>query len=694
MGSGIKDKYNIAINGKGYILKGAPDRPAYLRGVVASQIERLAISDLAYSDFAGTGLFFVAQTDWSAGIKSEKKWRDDAKYWYSTNIDTYSEQGTIQLEKELQSENDFAEVVICGVVAEVNGSTNEYVGCEDDASGNVKIYKEAGGSWYDISTTSFATSQNGCSQSIDHKNKLWVLTYGVGNTWVVASYNGSAWTDEGEVATTGIRTVSTLTNITASRCGCELAGSLYIFIDDYNSDQVALMSTADNGSTWVEEKHWNTTKIPIACANYNSKIYYILYNNPFAELRVYDPSDSSDTLIKIFIGTSMEEWGVGNKYLVEYNGKLIITIPNTKVYEYDGSTLTEIWSRDDDKNNISGNIAEGIIYRGAVEYDGRLYWANLIYDGEAFYNWKRPNGDSNTNYLWLLYANQSNSKRMLETSDKSVLWEDASTYKTTITNNFLIFNEMSEISSIEKLLHSVTIIFDKMATGQSIKMEYSIDGRATWTAVGTRTYSASDSTTRKEWMIPGSVIFNKIWWKISSDGSATTPKVRDVIMAYKPMPDYKNRWNMRFKMSDNFKLLNNQNEQRTGNDLLGELWNQKVAKQKVLFEDIDYVECSLISGITATGTSALVDNTSRLPRQGRIRAVSGSVAEEMTYTSATPNKILGIARGKRGTAARAYISGQTLKNDYDVYIEDIKSEIGFIDENKTESVAQVMLIES
>jgi len=253
---------------------------------------------------------------------------------------------------------------------------------------------------------------------------------------------------------------------------------------------------------------------------------------------------------------------------------------------------------------------------------------------------------------------------------------------------------MSEISSIDKLLHSITIIFDKMATGQSIKLEYSIDGRATWVTVGTRTYSATDSATVKEWRIPGSVIFNKIWWRISLDGSATTPKVRDFIMAYKPMPDYKNRWNMRLNFSDNFRLLNGQNEQRTGSDLLGELWNQKVAKQKVLFEDIDYVECSLISGMTATATSALVNNTSRLPRQGRIRAVSGSVAEEMTYTSATPNKILGIGRGKRGTAARAYLTAQVLKNDYDVYIEDIKSEIGFIDEKKTESVAQVMLIES
>jgi hypothetical protein len=57
-------------------------------------------------------------------------------------------------------------------------------------------------------------------------------------------------------------------------------------------------------------------------------------------------------------------------------------------------------------------------------------------------------------------------------------------------------------------------------------------------------------------------------------------------------------------------------------------------KQRVIFEDVDYVEVSLTAAMGATATSAAIDNGSRLPRQGRIRAVSGSIAEEMYYTSA------------------------------------------------------------
>jgi len=97
--------------------------------------------------------------------------------------------------------------------------------------------------------------------------------------------------------------------------------------------------------------------------------------------------------------------------------------------------------------------------------------------------------------------------------------------------------------------------------------------------------------------------------------------------------------------------------------------------------------------MTSAATSCLVNTTNRFSKQGRVRAISGSVSEEMYYTSSAPNKLLGITRAARGTRARAYITGQTLKNDYDVLIHDIKTDVNFTDEVKTESIAQVLLIE-
>ena len=68
--SDIRNKYHVAINSVGYMLRGAPNTPVYTRGVVPSTVNRLAVSDINYSDFSGQGIFYLAQTDWSAGIKS------------------------------------------------------------------------------------------------------------------------------------------------------------------------------------------------------------------------------------------------------------------------------------------------------------------------------------------------------------------------------------------------------------------------------------------------------------------------------------------------------------------------------------------------------------------------------------------------------------------------------------------------
>ena len=147
-------------------------------------------------------------------------------------------------------------------------------------------------------------------------------------------------------------------------------------------------------------------------------------------------------------------------------------------------------------------------------------------------------------------------------------------------------------------------------------------------------------------------------------------------------------------MSDRFKLLNDQFEERSGMDLLSDLWVEKTTKQKVLFEDVDYRQCSLVSAMASGATSCLVDATRLFPRQGRMRIVSGGVAEEITYTSAETNKLLGVSRALRGTRARAYAAAQLIKNDFDVYVDNIRSEINFTDEAKTESIAQVTLIEA
>jgi hypothetical protein len=693
MATGVREKYHVAINSKGYMLRGAPNKPAYSRRILPSQVSRMAISDLAYSDFAGQGLFYLAQTDWSAGFKDEKTWRDDAKFYYSTNIDAYSQRGAIKLEKELTQNVEISEDILCGCNGTVGGNVTEFIGTGDNAGGYPQIYYYWSNAWTAIAATTFGTGQNAISQMICHKNLLFAFTVGAGNTWVVGSWDWSTWTDH----SAAILTASSLDAMGACRCACEYNSVLYAFCDNALNDKISLMSTADAGTTWVEE-YYNAScsALPVAICGFNSKIYYLLDYTSMTELRCFDPATNADVSVRMFPGAGGPTFG-SHKLLTVFQNKLIITLPNTKIYSLDtAGDLTEIWLQDSTKNSISSYLATGYIYYGALECDNRLYWGNLIYDGTNWFSHKRPSGDPTDSYLVPNHINQSGYIRYINTADKKHLWQDATTYKTTIANNYLITNEMAPVQAIDKILDSVTILFEKMATGDSIQVYYSIDERATWVDLGTRSYSASDSSTKKVFTIPGNVIFNKIWFKIHLDGSATSAALTDLVLAYRPMPEFKLRWDMRLNFSNGVKLLNGQNEEREGYELLSELWKEKLVKQRVILEDMDYVEVTLTANMGSTATSAAisVSKSSHLPRQGRIRAVSGTVAEEMYYTSAYQNAIKGITRGARGTVARAYSTGQTLDNGYHVYIENIESEINFIDENKAESIAQVTLIEA
>lgn len=688
----LKSKYHIAINSIGYMLRGTPQSPSYTRSVVPSQVNRLAISDLNYSDFSGEGIFYLAQTDWAGGTKSEQVWRDDAKYYYSTNLDTYSNQGEIKVEKELLTDEVFDTDVKCGASVTVGGVNNSYIGA--NKSSNIKIWKNTSGVWSDISASEFGSNQNTPAYIYGHKGIMWVGTIGVGSTSVLESWDGSSWTDHSSAINTAIGWGSVL----SSRSACEVGGTLYAAIEDYVNDESALVYTVDSGANWVLLKDFGFESNIISMSEFNGKLYYLQFARPKTFLRVYDPLESLDSLVWEFnTGEGyLPNYGVSDKLLRVFSGKLIISISD-KIYEYNGKDVNEIFAVDSKKVSI-GYEAAPSVYHGAIQKGNRLYWGNLVYDGENFFNHKKPLGDADNRYAYPLFVDSSDRiYYMAIIGGDEAIYLDDSIYKATTSKNFIVFNEMSPVVSIDKLLHSVTVLFDKMVSGDEIKIEYSINNRSTWVTAGTLTYTSEGGTnTKREIIIPNSILFNKIWWKVSmaNTGGASSPVLLDLIMAYKPMPNYKNRWQMRFNFSNGVKLLTNTSDNRQGSDMNSQLWNEKLTKKQVKFQDIDYLECRLLTAMSKTQTSASISSVYKIPPQGRIRAVSGSVAEEMYYTSAKTNAILGITRGARGTTARAYLSGQVLDNGYDVYVDDITTSLNFTDETKTESIAQVLLIES
>ena len=82
-----------------------------------------------------------------------------------------------------------------------------------------------------------------------------------------------------------------------------------------------------------------------------------------------------------------------------------------------------------------------------------------------------------------------------------------------------------------------------------------------------------------------------------------------------------------------------------------------------------------------------------MPPKGRIRILKSGTVEEMTYTSANGGQIKGISRAQKGTLARAYTSADTIDNFYTVIVTSVKEQVNDTDQNTTESIAQVVLLE-
>ena len=162
---------------------------------------------------------------------------------------------------------------------------------------------------------------------------------------------------------------------------------------------------------------------------------------------------------------------------------------------------------------------------------------------------------------------------------------------------------------------------------------------------------------------------------------------------YRPSPDLRKRWSLALDAGDNIKLLNQQDEQRDGKALMQSLWLEMEAKRSIVFEDVDSFETNIISAMSSGATSARVASTRLMAPQGRIRVRKSGQVEEMTYTSADGGSIKGITRAQKGTLARAYTSADKIDNYYNVLVTDFKEQVNDTDQNTTESIAQVILLE-
>ena len=179
MASVKQSQHHIALDGLGYIMAGSPTSPARSMSQQPVFGNRFASGDRDYTDFS---LFWYwAQTDWLGGFKDDKEWADDTMYYYSTNIDAFTEQGAFTLSLDITQEVasvgslNFISTGIYGSAERVSGTiaTEHFLGDGREPSG-------AQGLWYKVSDgdgwtnlVNYGTNDRGMvTQILIHKNKI------------------------------------------------------------------------------------------------------------------------------------------------------------------------------------------------------------------------------------------------------------------------------------------------------------------------------------------------------------------------------------------------------------------------------------------------------------------------------------------------------------------------------------------
>lgn len=689
-----KGKFHVALDGVGLILQGAPDRLAYECKQAPIYNARFSGGDRSYTDFSFW--WFFAQTDWSGGIKDAPSWDDDAKFYYSTNLDAWSEIGGIKLSRKqyptgASGDEDFAFEVTCGVEGIINGSLKKIVATAENGDSRPHIYTANTGenqTFTDISTTTIDTLQDKVSQLSTRLDVLWASMTGAGSTspslYSVAIWQGS-WTDLAD----NVQSVFSAAFF-SSRTHCEYAGTMYVFNDGNSTTGLAKatkqLPTADADWTKVFQVVNDSGKI-VASIGYNGNLYYLKSYSTYIEMWQYDLTNSINSLFYRFNNTNSPTYGVGDKLLVNRNNKLIITIPDNEIWELDDTTLTRLYLKDEFKRGGS-TLAEidPYLHTGCVVTDNKCWWGNFMYDGEHFYNTWKNDPDSTSDRPYPLFADTGTRIWETHSGDNTVLWSVDLTgahYKGTADKNFVVFSNFDLVSSLDKLAYSVTALFKPLLTGQSIVVEYLVDEfstSATWAVLGTASYAIDGGSIRdKTFVLPLGTLFKKIWFRVKlASGGSDTPTLNDFVMNYLPIPTYKKQWTLNINVGDEVKRLDGGLVATTGRELKGRLERAWWTKSVLDFQDVDYATTQLNGALSASAATLTVDSTYDFPEQGRLRIED----EEMTYTDKTPTTFTGVKRGARDTRAVAHSDDTVINNAYKIIITELQSKVPISLEDK------------
>lgn len=692
----IKSKFHVALDGEGLILQGAPDRLAYQSGQAPVYGTRFASGDRSYNDLSAWWYFF--QTSWSAGFKDDVAWADDAKYYYSTNIDPFTTNGGLQLSSGLALENDFLDQIIVGSFETPVSTSYNYLGTDKTSSSAPIIFRapaSPAGTWTDIGGAFIPTTRTVMTEILAHKQKVYFTSIGSGATYIVGKCDedGANPVDHSAAIATACDAITG----TSSYCAAEDGNTIWVSFMGTSAQNYIAKST-DGGTTWTKVLSTGYEKV-LCILPISGDIYFLTLVANTLRFKFYSTADTTTTEIYKFPARSLVlgnagSTGTASRRALQFFSNKVVVSKRDEVWEYTISTgaFTRVWVQDATKAAISSTLAIGDtvgnevngLQTGAVLHANRLYWINLIKDLSGnFFGGKRDTADSDTTYgLKPLHSNGT-IMFWVDNSDFTKLYKDNG-YKGSADKNYAVFSNFDNISGIDKLAYSATILFKPLITGQSIVVEYflgELTSSSSWTALGTASFALDAGTVReKTFYFGAAVIFKKIWFRVKlNSGGSDTPIMTDFVMEYLPSPTFKKNWALNINCGDEVKRLDGRHVSTVGRELKSRLERAWWTKSLLDFQDLDYATTLLNGAISdATAVTITVDDTYDFPEQGRIRIDD----EEITYTGKTPTTFTGCTRGARSTRAATHSDDAVVNNAYKVLITDLSSRIPIALEDK------------
>jgi hypothetical protein len=644
------------------MLRGSPMSPSYSKERAASVVNQLGVGDLNYNSLNGSGWRYWTQTDWSGGFQA-LKFKDDASFKDGQAIDTIKKYGQISLQYGWTSAARISGSYSYG--AHAVHDLDLLFGATKNAA--AKIFKVTSASV--ISTLSAMSTISAVNSMTRFKNDTVIgLTKQTAASATVKSmikYNGAAISGF-RAANPVVRAVHA---IGIRLYSGERVGSLSGDVLYYSTDLSTFTSAYQAGKN---RKITNVNDV-------NGSPYFFVQEGKRVEMFRWD--EFAERAYPIYTWENLTNFGV-KKYL---SFLMITGTSNVRsvAYAFNGARIWQVL--EDQLQDSSYDFSK------PFEFEGNLQVKGATYDGEFWF----PGIYGKLSSAVVTPFENFNNKPYGYGAVGTVMYLGyRDTTKYNISGHVISSEFGADIGGVDKLINAVDINTESLATGQTVEVLRSVDGGASFTTIGKASFAQDGAANKKTLFFPSGYV-TKLWnWKAQLVGpGTTTPTLKDVTFQYRPVPDMKKRWAMTIDAGDSVLLMNKQHEQRDGKALMMDLWLEMEAKRTVLYEDVDAFEVALVSAMTSGATSARVRDTRLMPPRGRMRIKKSNQIEEMIYTSADGGRIAGISRAQKGTLARAYTSADVVDNYYNVVITDVRELLNDTNQNTTESIAQVTLLE-